>query len=349
MRRSLLSLSPALTLSLGVLLAEQAPDDILGELPVPTDVTKENPMKKAAAKSIKGWPPEVVKISYPCSADQTEQPALFYRPEKDEPVPLLVGLHTWSGNYLQATSAPYARWCIDKGWVFIHPDFRGPNTKPEGCGSELAVMDIVDAVSYAKEQAKVDTKRIYLVGVSGGGHAAMLMAARAPEIWAGVSAWVGISDLQAWHRECKEAGRGYYKHVELSCGGVPGTDAAADEECRRRSPLTYLKPSLRVPLDINAGIQDGHRGSVPISHSLNAFNAVAKKKDHLTPEEIEHFVTKIEMPPHLKGELVDADYGKKTPLFRRESGSVRVTIFQGGHEIIFNAALRWLEKQKKAE
>ena len=44
-----------------------------------------------------------------------------------------------------------------------------------------------------------------MLGFSGGGHAALLLAGRA-EVWAGVSVWCGISDLkmafpEPWLRE----------------------------------------------------------------------------------------------------------------------------------------------------
>ena len=303
-----------------------------------------------AATPPEGWPEGVREIRFISTADSTEQPALFYAPRADEPALLLVGLHTWSGNYLQATSAPYAKWCIERGWAFIHPDFRGPNWTPPAAGSDLVVQDIIDAVEYARKNANVDGNRVYLVGASGGGHASLLMAGRAPEIWAGVSAWVGISDIKAWYEECTKAGRGYANHVVKACGGTPGTDPAIDEDCRKRSPLTYLAEATDVSLDINAGITDGHNGSVPISHSLRAFNAVAKAEDRLSEEEIDYFTQKAEVPPHLKQsaqELADSDYGAKVPLFRRTSGKARITIFKGGHEIIFEAALNWLAKQRK--
>jgi dipeptidyl aminopeptidase/acylaminoacyl peptidase len=190
----------------------------------------------------------------------------------DKAAPLLVALHTWSGSYNQKMSVPYAQWCIDRGWVFIHPDFRGPNKKPEATGSELVVKDIVSAVDYAKKSANVDPNRVYLVGASGGGYTALLMAGRAPDIWAGVSAWVPIADLRAWHFECKEAGRRYAGQIVKSCGGVPDANAGVDLEYKRRSPVTYLHNAVNLPLDINAGITDGHTGSVPVSHSLRAFN-----------------------------------------------------------------------------
>ena len=35
------------------------------------------------------------------------------------------------------------------------------------------------------------------------------------------------------------------------------------------------------------------------------------------------------------------------PVFRRSAGSTRVTIFEGGHEILHQAALNWLAAQRK--
>jgi pimeloyl-ACP methyl ester carboxylesterase len=294
------------------------------------------------------WPREVNEIKYASSADSSLQPALFYAPETTEkPVPLLVALHTWSGDYTQKMSIPYAQWCIEKGWVFIHPHFRGPNWTKEATGSELVVADIVSAVDYAKARAKVDSNRIYLVGASGGGYTSLLMAGRAPHIWAGVSAWVPISDLEAWYHECEKAGRRYANHIVKSCGGAPGASAEVGLEYTRRSPITYLARAKSLPLDINAGIKDGHTGSVPISHSLRAFNVVALEEDRIRIEDIKHFVEKVEVPPGLKQELSDPAFGEKVPLFRRVSGKARVTIFNGGHEIIHEAALTWLSKQEK--
>ncbi len=74
--------------------------------------------------------------------------------------------------------------------------------------------------SNMRKTLAIDPQRIYLVGVSGGGHMALLMAGRAPEVWAGVSAWCGISDLAAWHRQTKAAGLSYWQSLEKACGGA---------------------------------------------------------------------------------------------------------------------------------
>tara|TARA_Y100000758_G_scaffold300249_1_gene264060 strand:+ start:231 stop:1280 length:1050 start_codon:yes stop_codon:yes gene_type:complete len=297
----------------------------------------------------KGWPDAVLEIKYPSKADNSEQLALYYRPlESASARPLLVGLHTWSGDYKQGSSAVYANWCIEKKWNFIHPNFRGPNRRPEATGSELVVADILSAVEYAKKNGDVDERRIYLVGASGGGYASLLMAGRAPEIWAGVSAWVPILDLAKWHGETSDRKLRYAKEIEKSIGGKPTPGSKAASEAKKRSAITYLARAKGVALDINAGITDGHNGSVPISHSLEAFNVLAESKDRLPAEVIGRFVKTAKVPTILNGyALVDASYGKKPVLFRRQSRAARVTIFQGGHEIIAQAALQWLAKQKK--
>src|SRR5690606_18796175 len=153
------------------------------------------------AKSVgkKSWPTEVQKVTIPAS-DGVEQPSIWYAPDIPGKKPLLVGLHTWSSSYNSAGGdAIYAEWCIKQGWAFIHPHFRGPNHTPQAMGSDRAVQDIVEAVEWARKQTAIDETRIYLIGGSGGGHMSLLMAGRHPEIWAAVSAWCGISDINAWH------------------------------------------------------------------------------------------------------------------------------------------------------
>lgn len=295
----------------------------------------------------KEWPGEVQRVEIASSADGTTQPALFYIPEATTPRPLLVALHTWSGDWLQSLSVPYAEWCVQKKWVFIHPDFRGPNKNPSAAGSELVVKDILDSVAFATREAKVDPRRVYLVGVSGGGMAALLMAGRAPEIWAGVSAWVPISNLLSWFSESRERGEVYEGDLLKVLGADPTRDSSAAREALARSPITYLLAAKNLALDINAGIADGHTGSVPISHSLNAFNLLADPKDRIPQADIEFMVKSQSIPEGLRFDGEDPTYGEKKVLLRRESGKARVTLFQGGHEILFPAALEWLEAQRK--
>ena len=295
-----------------------------------------------------GWPEEIQEIKYRSASDDTDQPALHFAPSTKEARPLLVGLHSWSSDYRQANTS-YGKWAVNHDWHFIHPNFRGRNRTPSSMGSELAVQDILSAVSWARQQGNVDPNRIYVIGASGGGYASLLMAGRAPELWAGVSAWVPISDLVKWHTETAARKLRYAGEIEAALGGhkpVPGTPAHAD--ALKRSAITYMARARGVNLDINAGITDGHNGSVPISHSLEAFNALAAPKDRLSLALIGEFVKTAKVPAALRKETADdASYGRKTVLFRRKSGAARVTIFQGGHEIIPEAGLQWLAEQNR--
>jgi dipeptidyl aminopeptidase/acylaminoacyl peptidase len=286
------------------------------------------------------------KIYVPSSLDRTRQPCYLILPQnfdRDGPAtPLLVSLHTWSGD-VEQRDPEMEREAADRGWIYLWPHFRGPNRSPQACGSEFARQDILDAVDWVVARYPVDRRRIYLTGASGGGHMAMLMAGLHPERWAAVSAWVGISDLAAWHG--RHAGSGYGSMLRQCCGGAPGEGREVDDEYRRRSPTTWLHRAIDVPLDLAAGIHDGHRGSVPIRHTLEAFNAVAGAQglQAVSDGEIAQLSRaggRLEEP--LPGdEAEDSSFGRAIYL-RRTAGNARVTIFEGGHERIARAAAEWL-------
>lgn len=298
----------------------------------------------------KGWPSEVKAIRYPASVDDSMQPMLIYRASSKEKRPLLVALHTWSNDYKQAGGQTlFARWAMEYDWHFIHPHFRGPNRTPEACGSEKVVQDISDAVAYAQERWSVDENRIYLIGSSGGGHASLLMAGRRPDLWAGVSAWVPISDIRAWWEQKSVQDSRYARDIENAIGGRPDENATAAEECVKRSPLSYLEQARGVNLDINAGVQDGRKGSVPFTHSLHAFNAVVPEGDKVNLEFITRFYETMSPPVGRSEPGLDPLFGRKEVMFRKVSGNTRVTIFQGGHEILPRPGLNWLAQQRKGQ
>ena len=56
-----------------------------------------------------------------------------------------------------------------------------------------------------------------------------------------------------------------------------------------------------------------------------------------------------EIPEHLKYTDVNEEtFAEKPILLRRTSGAVRITIFEGGHNILAGAACAWLANQQKA-
>lgn len=311
--------------------------------------------------SVSGYPDGIQEVLYRSDGDDSMQPTLLWLPKSDQPVPLLVALHTWSSDYRQAGGeAQYAKWCQQAGWAFIHPNFRGVNKTPQALGSDLVVADIRSAVEFAKSQTKIDVSRIYCVGVSGGGHASLLIAAREPDLWAGVSAWCGISDIGKWHDQCHgQTTDRYAKMIESAIGGSPKTSDQCSRDAWYRSPLKWLSEAERLPpLDINHGINDGRAGSVPFTHSMLAYNA-AISSNPANPDSgpiseslVNDFYQTHQVPEALTQpdtELSDPLYGNHQPRFRVQTDRVRLTIFDGGHEIVHEAALNWLAAQAKGQ
>lgn len=93
---------------------------------------------------------------------------------------LFVFLHSWSSDYTQ-DNEKWLRACAERGWIWLHPNFRGINQSPQACGSKFARQDILDAIDHACTLWQVDRERIYLAGVSGGGHMSLLMAGHHPD------------------------------------------------------------------------------------------------------------------------------------------------------------------------
>lgn len=289
--------------------------------------------------------PQRTKFEFSSTADQTMQSAYLSGPQAapPSPVPLVVSLHSWSGD-LEQRQPELERLVDERGWFCLQPNFRGINDDPLACASPAAQQDILDAVQWAVAHHPIDAKRIYLTGNSGGGHMTMMMAARFPTQWRAASAWVGISQLDSWHQ--MHRGDRYGAMLRQVCGGAPGDSPEVDEQYRLRSPLTFLKNAAHIPLDIAAGIHDGHTGSVPIRHSLDAFNAIAASIGQPTIDDAEIQQLSLDngrlKAPLASDEQFDESFGRKIYL-RRTAGNSRVSIFEGGHEGIATAAMAWFD------
>lgn len=209
---------------------------------------------------------EQTELLIQSSLDGTMQPSLFYAAsEKDRP--LLVGLHTWSFDRFNQIKnmIPFAK---ANDFNLLLPDFRGKNTKDnphrqEACGSQLAKQDIKDAIDYVLREKAVDPKNVFLLGLSGGGHMALLMAGFCPEYFKAIGAFVPITDLAKWSVENPK----YGKHVADCCG----TDA---DELAKRSPISYVDAIAKANLKIFHGKFDS---VVPVTQSITLYNAVMEK------------------------------------------------------------------------
>jgi len=292
-------------------------------------------------------PPGVLVITVRNSVDGAAEPAWFLPNPSPQPAPLLVHLHSWSSRLGESS---LARDCARRGWAFLSPNFRGPNNRPEACGSRIAIQDVLDAVAHARRATAVDPRRIYLIGGSGGGHMALMMAQAAPDLWAGVSSWVPITDLAAWHAFSKQKGSRYHQMMEQACGGPPGAPAT-DAEYRARSPLFHLERAKGVPIDLQVGIRDGHEGSVPVSNALRAFNTLAAVNGHaarmLPAADIEFITAQAVMPNADTPDNIGRAKRRQPVHIPLIAGSFKKKIFDRAHESDFAPAVRWLAEQSR--
>ena len=299
---------------------------------------------------------------------------MFHKPtvaaKHTEGVPLLVGLHAWSELHTDDRLNLLGQWSAKHRWSLIVPYTRGPNDNPMAVGSTFAVQDVIDAVAFAGEHVRIDTSRIYLVGGSGGAYLALLMAGVAPTLWAGISVWAPIFDLVKWFHFCTKGTRSSRAHTRFAAdisravNGPPYASSAQERNAYSRSPAAHLYRARGVvPIDINVGIMDGHGVSpVPISHGLEAFNAVASHADRIPKPLVDEFVSRARVPealnqsfraeagacrtrPLRSGIPRDGDFFKV--LFCRRSGLARLTVFAGQHQTLWRSALDWLSLQKR--
>lgn len=199
--------------------------------------------------------------------DGTMQPSLFYKSITNEKRPLLVGLHTWSYDRFNQIDnmLPYAE---KHNFNLLLPEFRGANLKTNpacthACGSDYAKQDIKDAIDYIIENENIDKDNIFLLGLSGGGHMALLMAGFCPEYFKAIGAYVPITDLEKWIKQNKS----YSEHVLACCSNDV-------EEIKKRSPLSYVENIAKSNLKIFHGKFDS---VVSVLQSLELYEQIILK------------------------------------------------------------------------
>ncbi len=210
---------------------------------------------------------EQTEILVKSTLDSTMQPSLFYKSESKDKRPLLVGLHTWSFDRFNQIKnmLPYAE---KYDFNLLLPDFRGKNRKSnpnhlQACGSEYARQDIKDAIDYVIENENIDKDNIFLLGLSGGGHMALLMAGMCPEYFKAIGAYVPITDLEKWTNQNER----YREHVYDCCN-------SDTEEMKKRSPMTYVDNIAKANLKIFHGKFDK---VVPMSQSMELYQTILSK------------------------------------------------------------------------
>ncbi|HBR99120.1 MAG TPA: peptidase [Gammaproteobacteria bacterium] len=275
------------------------------------------------------WPSPFVRVEI-SRADKTTQPAYYLSAPQGDPKPLVVSLHTWSGDYTQHD--PLAPLIQQAGWNYIHPNAQGPNNTPNACLSDRVIHDIDDAIQFALDQGHVDAKNIFVVGASGGGYTALGAYLRSRHTVRAYLAWVPISNLLAWFHQAPYHNEQYANDILACTDSRNGT--LNEDEAKRRSPLYWPLPDkLPQRIELYAGIDDGHTGAVPISHTINFYNRIAGALGHDQNRVTEAAATQL-LTRAIDRTLTVGVLGDRGVFYQQDTGPVSLSIFDGGHELL---------------
>ena len=292
------------------------------------------------------WTKDFVRVEIQSSKDKALEPAIMYKTTSTTPQPLLVCLHSWTADYRQEDSA--ALIAKAKNWNYIHPNFRGPGWNPAGCGSELAIADIDDAIQFMLKNANVNPKEVHIYGRSAGGHAAMLAYMKLKYPAKTFSSWVGISNFVDWHFETGTRELPQHKQLMIATGDTVHPNFA---EMKKRSPFFQPLPNNRsgAKLFLYTGIHDGYLGSVPVTQAINFYNRLIKErfpndKKSLVPDsdalELLAKRTYARLNPSLNDKL-----DGRIIHYQKEKGNVKLVVFEGKHEMFTNTIIKTVERE----
>ncbi len=193
------------------------------------------------------------------------------------------------------------------------------------------------------KMGNIDSDRIYVIGASGGGYATLSLFMKSRHKIKKFSAWASISDLESWYFEKQLKREGF-----MISGGKLTKKFKEDLSpiyTKTKSPLFWSYPDLdrdKASLYIYAGVYDGIQGSVPITHSINFYN---KLLNDLKVSDTSLFVTDHEKLYLLEKRKTLGDFGSicERPIFlEKKHKNMKLTIFEGGHEILYQCALEEL-------
>jgi len=288
------------------------------------------------------WDADFKIVELKSSLDNSLQKAYFFKSKSAAPKPLVVSLHSWSGNYEQKDEL--AALSKTKDLNYIHPDFRGVNWTKDACCSDLALADIDDAIDFAIKNSSVDLSRIYVIGSSGGGYATLATFMKSKHLIRRFSAWVPISDLPAWYAESKIMGTKYAENI-LDC--TSSKDSLNMEIAIKKSPIYWKTPVEKLnttEFQIYAGVYDGIQGSVPITHSINFYNKILKDKLVIDSSIYVSDSEKLYLLEYRKALGEFGSIAGRKVFLKKQSGNLGLTIFEVNHEMLteyaFNELIR---------
>ncbi len=148
------------------------------------------------------------------------------------------------------------------GYAVLQVNFRGSGNRGRAfyqAGARqwgLSMQDdVTDATRWAIEHGIADPERICIYGASYGAYAALVGAAREPDLYQCAAGYVGVYDLQRMHREDSRSGKSSVTWLN---------DWIGTEESLAGRSATDMADRIKVPVFLAAGGEDK---VAPVEHT----------------------------------------------------------------------------------
>ncbi|MDZ7370564.1 MAG: right-handed parallel beta-helix repeat-containing protein, partial [candidate division KSB1 bacterium] len=256
--------------------------------------------------------PDGVKKRVYAEVDDNPFTASFYKANASEPRPMLLWLGGGDDEVREAAAVSLVRWCTLKNWVFVSPELTAICSLPEA--RQLSVL--MKAVNFALANASVDTARIYLFGYREGANLALQMADKTPQLLAAVSAW----------------------EPNLKSGALE--DFFSNRNNRSAAGENPVAVEIVQRVEYEAG-----RDPVEAIFDLYEKPAIEGESNAFS---IKAFLSELKSGIG-NNRIKDPYFAENCVLFRKQDGQLRLTFYSGKDDILPNAALHWLESQKKGQ
>lgn len=204
----------------------------------------------------------------------------------------------------------FSAYLVNKGYHVFQPNFRGSSGYghqflSQGIGQYGMAMqdDITDGTQYLIDQHIADPKRICIMGASYGGYAALLGAARTPDLYQCSISFAGISDL----REQR------YSHRNYSSYNLAKKQYGEDTDLLQQNSPVNMVGKIKIPVLLLHGTEDR---SVSVKQSRMMADELAEQNKVFRYVEIEDGTHHLDYLPHRKQtfEAIDAFLNTYLPL-----------------------------------
>lgn len=192
-----------------------------------------------------------------------------------KPNKIVLYLHSWGGDYTQVSAPSIGNDLLTiQNAIIVSPNFGGVNNTPAALGSQDSTSRIAAVIQEIRY--KTNLTRVYVVGPSGGGLAALLLIGRYPDLVYRASIWVPIYDLAALYGETSNAT--LKTDMVSAIGSAPVGD---DARYLIRSPRSALQnfPGTNAKIIINVGSTDTEVPKHQGYDAVAAIKAASPKTD----------------------------------------------------------------------